>query len=378
MVSVSIFNQLEADVTVISNRFIDEYMKDANGEYVKVYLYFVRHAGEVVTIAQAALALDSTETDVRRAVEYWRKAGVFGSKKPVEENSPERAVAAGDADSKAEGEMQASDDAPSPTPDSAAEKSGKTAPQGYQPGISVNMDALSRDENFTTLIYISEQYMSKIFTERDTEVVANLYQNLGMSADLLEYLMEYCAQNGHQSLRYAEKVALNWVSQGIKTVKQAKEASGSYLRRTYAVMKALGLSARNPGKVEQDAISRWFDDYGFSEEIVLAACDRTMERIHTPNFNYVDRILRDWKEAGVRSMKDIGEDDRRRSAEGRKNRDDARNSSRNGNRSTRFSNFEGHGYDYDKMMWDMVNGSAPAGKDAPPADGRTGGSDGTQ
>ena len=90
---MEISNQLTAEVTVLSNRFIDEYMRDANGEYVKVYLYFVRHEGEVVTIAQAALALDSTETDVRRAVEYWRKAGVFGSSRPGEETRGEAAAA---------------------------------------------------------------------------------------------------------------------------------------------------------------------------------------------------------------------------------------------------------------------------------------------
>ena len=34
---------LPANVTVVSNEFIDQYMAAANGEYVKVFLYLLRH-----------------------------------------------------------------------------------------------------------------------------------------------------------------------------------------------------------------------------------------------------------------------------------------------------------------------------------------------
>jgi DnaD/phage-associated family protein len=407
---MEISNQLTAEVTVLSNRFIDEYMRDANGEYVKVYLYFVRHEGEVVTIAQAALALDSTETDVRRAVEYWRKAGVFGSSRPGEETRGEAAAAGARGDvvtADARGaeaaerkpgwrspagaevrgealtaavnargtEAQAgAQDAPAGAISGGADAfAGREAPKGIASGVTVDMDALSRDDSFRQLLYIAEQYMGKLFSERDTEVLGNLYQNLGMPEELLEFLMEYCAQNGHRSLRYAEKVALSWVSGGIRTVEQAKAASGNYVRRTYLVMKSMGLSSRNPAPVEQAAISRWFEEYGFSEEIVAAACNRTIERIHKPSFQYAEGILKGWKEAGVRSMKDVEADDRRRAAS-EKRTGGSRTAGRAGGRpATRFSNFEGHGYDYDRMMWEMVN-SGEAGRGG----GKAGGADGAE
>ena len=33
------------------------------------------------------------------------------------------------------------------------------------------------------------------------------YDGLGMSADLIEYLIEYCVGHNHKSIRYIEKVA---------------------------------------------------------------------------------------------------------------------------------------------------------------------------
>ncbi len=51
-------NNINAAVTAVSNTFIDEYMGTASGEYVKVYLYLLRHDGENVEIPDIADALE--------------------------------------------------------------------------------------------------------------------------------------------------------------------------------------------------------------------------------------------------------------------------------------------------------------------------------
>ena len=67
-------NNINTAVTAVSNTFIDEYMGTASGEYVKVYLYLLRHAGKNVEIPDIAEALNHTEADVRRALAYWERA----------------------------------------------------------------------------------------------------------------------------------------------------------------------------------------------------------------------------------------------------------------------------------------------------------------
>lgn len=67
-------------VTCISNTFIDSYMTDADGEYVKIYLYLLR----ALTLPQAAFSLqrmadqlDHTERDIRKALLYWEEKGLL-------------------------------------------------------------------------------------------------------------------------------------------------------------------------------------------------------------------------------------------------------------------------------------------------------------
>ena len=43
MKKLTIRNKFQNNATMISNEFIDHYMTEANGEFVKVYLFLLRH-----------------------------------------------------------------------------------------------------------------------------------------------------------------------------------------------------------------------------------------------------------------------------------------------------------------------------------------------
>ena len=106
---------------------------------------------------------------------------------------------------------------------------------------------------------------------------AYLYDGLHMTAELLEYVVEYCVQGGHTSIRYIETVAINWHESGLKTVEDAKAYASSFTRDSFAVMKAFGLNDRKPGDSEREMIDRWFKTYGFTRELVLEACNRQLQ-----------------------------------------------------------------------------------------------------
>ena len=205
------------------------------------------------------------------------------------------------------------------------------------------------------------------YTHLDCQVFAYLYEDLGMNEEVLEYLVEYCVQNGHTSMRYIEAVARSWHEKGIRTAQEAKDYSASYNRDSFAVMKAFGINSRKPAAPEQKLMDKWFKDYGFSRDVVLEACNRTITAIHNPSFQYADKILTDWKEAGVRGLGDIMELDTRRMAA---KEDTARSRDKRlqtydtavsgqGNRTRKgapnqFHNFEQRDTDYDALMLKQV------------------------
>ena len=80
MKKLTLTNRAQSETTVLENEFIDRYMPQANGEYVKVYLLLLRHLNTpsgTLTISKIADILDHTEKDVIRALNYWKKQGLL-------------------------------------------------------------------------------------------------------------------------------------------------------------------------------------------------------------------------------------------------------------------------------------------------------------
>lgn len=312
--------EVQISVTVVSNDFIDHFMADANGEYVKVYLYILRHQQEPLELVQIADALNHTEADIKRALSYWEKMGVLKARPaPEQETAP----------------------APVKLP-SVLPGEQKQRPVYSQEQVN----QLASDEDFTQLLYIAQKYLNKVFNQRECEVYAYLYAGLGLTFELLEYLTEYCAQNGHTSIRYLETVALSWHEKGLLTVEAAKAYATGFSRDTFAVMKAFGLTDRKPGEAEKEIIKKWFSVYGFTKDVVLEACNRTLSTIHAPSFQYADKILEQWHKAGVKNLADVSrlDESRQKKIPKAKSRKPA----------NQFHNFEQRNTDYDSMVLDQV------------------------
>ena len=321
---------LPANVTVVPNEFIDQYMAAANGEYVKVFLYLLRHEREELDLASIADALNHTEADVKRALAYWKRTGVlaeddreeadgreeFAPDPQIPERNrenfepgariPERKREEFAPDSQ-ESEQKQEDFEPARRmlgrEDSRLPETGDT----YE-----RMRRLSSDEEFSALLYAVQQYLGKTFTQIECEKFAFFYDGLHMSGELLEYLAEYCAGGGHSSIRYIEKVAISWYQAGIRTREEAREYTARFSGDTAAVLKAFGITGRTAGTAEQDFIRRWFKEYGFDKSLVVEACSRTITATGSASFPYADKILKGWSEQQVRTLKDVEALDRKR------------------------------------------------------------------
>ena len=71
---ISLQNSSELEVTILSNRFIDNFMPRANGEFVKVYIYLLRAVSSSpssFSLEHMADRLFCTERDIFRALKYW-------------------------------------------------------------------------------------------------------------------------------------------------------------------------------------------------------------------------------------------------------------------------------------------------------------------
>ena len=69
MKTLTLKNRFQTNATLLPNDFIDNYMIDANGEFVKVYLFLLRHLDDPcssITISTIADCLNNTENNIKK------------------------------------------------------------------------------------------------------------------------------------------------------------------------------------------------------------------------------------------------------------------------------------------------------------------------
>lgn len=295
MYSIHITNSIQNSITLVPDYFIDHHLAKANGEYVKVYLYIQRHlkGNTPLTVPNIADTLYMTEADVKRALAYWKSEGVLEFQEETAKEAP-YAPSYNNAST------------PETVYTSAAKEAAASLSVPAKGTLTPSViNARMEEEGISHLAFMADTYLGKPLTQTELNTLFYFYDGLHFPVDLIEYLLEYCVSNNKKSMRYIETVAISWFEQGIDTREKAMEAMKIYNKNYYAVMKAFGISNRNPGETEVSYIKKWLEEYRFDLNVVLEACNRTLAAISQPSFPYADSILSRWKKAQVHTINDI-------------------------------------------------------------------------
>lgn len=354
MKTLKLKNKFQTNATLISNDFIDNYMVNANGEFVKVYLFLLRHLDDpcsTLTISTIADCLNNTENDILRAFRYWESKNLLSLEKDAEgritglelEKAPTltaKTPAAKQPSPQEDG--SGSSEKVRPEPAAAESKSTKAIP----------LTSFKAQKELKSLLFIAEQYLGKTLSRTEVDAITYFYDTLGMSADLIEYLIETCVENNHKSIHYIQKVAISWADEGITTVEQARQRSANYNRNCYTVLNAFGIKNRAPAASELTYIRKWTEEMGFSLDIIQEACSRTIASTHQPSFEYADTILERWHQNQVHNLKDIAALD----AVFQKEKSAKKNViSRPKSTVKNMNNFERRTYDMDSLEEQLLN-----------------------
>lgn len=315
---LTIYQDNYTNSTVISNRFIDEYMIAANDAQLKIYLYLIRmvSARLSTSISDIADKFNYTEKDVMRALKYWEKNRLLALE--YDENKSVTGIHLLDL-----APLPAAPAiAPVPTVSMTAVPFASVVPisskmnsadtdatqddDAYtKPNYTLDeLKAFKSDEATSRLLFITEQYLKKTLSPNEVRTMLFISDKLGFSEDLIDYLIQYCVDRDKKDLRYIEKVAISWAQQGISTPKQAVRLAGKYDKSFYEIMKALGKNG-TPTHTEAAFITRWTKEYGFTNDVILTACERTVLATDKHRFEYADSILGSWHKAGVHHKNDI-------------------------------------------------------------------------
>ena len=195
-------------------------------------------------------------------------------------------------------------------------------------------DLLTGDAGFRMLVPQTEEKLGKRLKTADLQILAGLYDDLGLPADVIYLLVchgvtrseERYGPGRRPTLRQIEKEGYHWAQRGLFD----QESASQYLRdwnvRRSAMsryMQVLGLGDRRPVESEERYIADWMDK-GYPPETVALAYDKTVFYKKELNWRYLNGILRRWHENGWHTEEEVRQSDSRKPSRREEKKDDSR------------------------------------------------------
>jgi len=176
---------------------------------------------------------------------------------------------------------------------------------------------LEGDRGFAMLVPQTEEKLGKKLKTADLQILAGLYDDLGMPPDVIYLLVGHCVSRvegrygpgRRPTMRQIEKEGYYWARQGLFDQESAARYLKDYADRQEkmgAYLRALQISGRKPVESEEKYITGWIEK-GYSPELVALAYDQTILYKKELNWRYLSAILRRWEEKGWRTAEDVGQ-----------------------------------------------------------------------
>ena len=351
MSQFQINNKQNIDYTIVANSFIDSFLSDANDAQIKVYLYLLRHINtpHMCSISAMADFFNYSEKDVMRALCYWERKQILN----LSYNDKQELCGIGlcsfpeTLSNSTKPEPVTTPPVKTPVVKTITYLSNTSA--YIKPEYSLDQLAEFKSrENTSELMFIAESYLGKTLSANDIRSLLFISDELHFSFDLIDYLLQYCVDRGKRDFRYIEKVAIGWAEAHIETVHQAQNQAMKYDKDTYTVMSALGKN-NQPTPKEAEYIKRWYQIYGFTSDVILEACERTVMATDKHRFGYADKILDSWKNFGVHHKADIAKADAAFASSKKKN------STISSFAKNKFNQFQQNDYDFDALEKELLS-----------------------
>lgn len=346
MNSISLSREDGAGITAVSNLFIDHYMKDANDAQIKVYLYLLRKLSntESFTISDIADEFNHTEKDVCRSLKYWEQKGLIALKYDGLMNI------VGITLLKSEAPLERPRfETLAPIVNMVPQVTIPSSTVPSKPSYSAaDIAAFSEDPESSELLGITEAYLQRTLSPSDIRSLMYIRRELAFDTDMIVKLIEYCLTKFKKDVRFnfIEQTACNWYEQGINGCKKADKKIAGYDKTVYDIMKALGKSG-TPTAKELEYINKWTTTYGFSTQLVLEACQRTVMATDSHRFEYADGIFSNWLKGNVQTLDDVQRLDAEHKRAGAVRKPVVKTNN--------FQNFSQRSYDYELLEKEILS-----------------------
>ena len=265
--------------TNIPDVFFTEYLSEASGDFIKVYLYilFLSKYGKDVKLNDLSKKIALPLTTIQAAIKYWEDAEVITKKGTVYIVNNIQEI-----------ELN----------------------KLYSPKLTVSKESIQnmeKDKSRASAIEaINNMYFQGIMSPSWYSDIDLWFKRFEFDEEVMIALFQYCFDKSALHKNYVKAVADAWHGNNIKTFSDLEEYDDNIQKIKKVkknICKKLGLT-RNLTQYEEAYIEKWLQEYKYDLEIIELALKKTTSKSN-PNFDYIDKIISDWHDRKLLNSEDV-------------------------------------------------------------------------
>lgn len=174
--------------------------------------------------------------------------------------------------------------------------------------------AMDTDGDFKALYSEIQRLLGKSLNTEELKILLGFVRYLGLPPEVICVLVCYCkdrmrsrGSNRTPSLRTIEKEAYAWAEQGLDTVEEASafiQQQNLRNSRLSRLMQILQIRGRNLTPGEEKYARQWLE-WGFDEDVIAMAYERTCLNTGGLNWAYMNKILTRWNTEGLMTAEQV-------------------------------------------------------------------------
>lgn len=265
--------------TNLPDVFFTEYLSEASGDFIKVYLYilFLSKYGKDVKLNDLSKKLALPLNTIQAAIKYWEETEIITKKGTgyIVNNIQEIELN-----------------------------------KLYSPKLTVSKETIQnmeKDKSRASAINaINNMFFQGIMSPSWYSDIDLWFKKFEFDEEVMIALFQYCFDKSALHKNYVKAVADAWHNNNIKTFSDLEEYDDNIQKIKKVkknISKKLGLT-RNLTQYEEAYIEKWLQEYKYDLDIIELALKKTTSKSN-PNFDYLDKIISDWYDRKLLNSEDV-------------------------------------------------------------------------
>ena len=265
--------------TEIPDVFFTEYMSEANGDFIKIYLclVFLTKYDKDIKLNDLSKKLNIPLQTIQAALSYWEEKGVLIKK-----------VNGYILNNLQEIELN----------------------KLYSPNLTLSKEDIKKIEDnkyrAKAIECINNMYFQGVMSPAWYSDIDLWFKKYGFDEQVMISLFDYCFNKSALHKNYVKTVAEAWNKSNIKTYEDL-EAYSEKQEKMNKIKKEISkkLGRYSPlTQFEEAYIEKWILDYGYDLKVINIALKKTTSKVN-PNFDYLDKLISDWHDRNLKTELDV-------------------------------------------------------------------------